>query len=715
MKKTLSLILAVVLLLASAVMLFSCTPGDEANDNVENEHQCEVPKLTEGENGNWWLGDEDTGIPVESATVEITKTESELVTIDGIEYHKVVITLSNGIVKEVLEKIPTKATDPDGDGKDDVDDGKDNEEDDKDDVIENFVTTASITNGYGGTNGIVCIMTDNDSGKFETIQLLDEMYARYGLVAGHGTVVKNLYADSEYKVPNYGVVDKLQEFLDTGRWKIINHTMTHTPYCDTVDGKKVVNEDKLKSELVTSIDHLRKLFPDQRVLTFAMTGTQSSVGADSDPDNLRAREREVIGENYIGGRFKGAGATAFDEIQWNNMPHLQLNRGSLTNVLNSIDAAAKDGKYFMVYTHYVCEDDELGTVYNESSWTNRTTAEALCARVSQYVKDGSVWCAHFEDAVMYMRERLTSTLTTGFENGKITILLTDKMDDEIFNHPLTLKLTVPEAWGGVKITQNGVVSYAKVVEADGERYVLANVTPDKGEATVESIAVEDIPAETKPVVKPTPDITIKVNAPDVYTFDDFEHELGRTISFNNAGKTSNKISVVTEGDNKVLKIEKSESGGNPAVTLAAKTLEGATSFILETKIKINQTNTSGESYVKLLNSTGKEAYSAFIKINSDGTMKLTDFNSGTTSIRTASSVFGDHKEYVNLKIVYTVVENKAAITVYADNTLILTSNNHYYTDSDPMTADQITSVRFNFSSSCLGELYIDDVVAKATN
>jgi hypothetical protein len=44
--------------------------------------------------------------------------------------------------------------------------------------------------------------------------------------------------------------------------------------------------------------------------------------------------------------------------------------------------------------------------------------------------------------------------------------------------------------------------------------------------------------------------------------------------------------------------------------------------------------------------------------------------------------------------------------------LVLTSNNHYYISSDPTPADQITSVRFNFSSSCLGEIYLDDVVAK---
>ena len=86
---------------------------------------------------------------------------------------------------------------------------KDEEEDD-DGKVESFVTTASITNGYGGTNGIVCLMTDNDSGKFETMKLVDELYAEYGLVGGWGTVVKNLETDTSFTVLKTGVVAKVQ-------------------------------------------------------------------------------------------------------------------------------------------------------------------------------------------------------------------------------------------------------------------------------------------------------------------------------------------------------------------------------------------------------------------------------------------------------------------------------------------------------------------------
>ena len=181
MKKMLSLIIALLLLSVQILTFFSCSQNNEQDDNTGNEHQCEIPELTEGENGNWWLGDEDTGIPVGPTALEIKDAKSEFVTIYGVEYCKVTITLSDGTVKEVLSELPT----------DSAENEKDEEEDD-DGKVESFVTTASITNGYGGTNGIVCLMTDNDSGKFETMKLVDELYAEYGLVGGWGTVVKNL-------------------------------------------------------------------------------------------------------------------------------------------------------------------------------------------------------------------------------------------------------------------------------------------------------------------------------------------------------------------------------------------------------------------------------------------------------------------------------------------------------------------------------------------
>ena len=165
MRKLLALALVIALVVPA---LFSCAPNDKPDDSDSGDHQCETPNLKQGNNGNWWLGDEDTGIPVSPTSIEITKVVTEFVTINGTEYSKVTITLSDGTKREFLSELLSDPSAPSNPS-----DGDDAE------AGEIFVSVASITNGYNGTNGIVCLMTDNDSGKFESLALLDELYIKY--------------------------------------------------------------------------------------------------------------------------------------------------------------------------------------------------------------------------------------------------------------------------------------------------------------------------------------------------------------------------------------------------------------------------------------------------------------------------------------------------------------------------------------------------------
>ncbi len=684
MKRVLSLSLAFVMLCCALLVLAGC--GDD-------DHTCEVPDLAVGENGNWWLGDSDTGV---SATVSVDDYETEFASSAGVDYCIMTLNFSNGTKKTLMLEIPKS------------DDG--------------FVSVATITNGYGGANGIVCLMTDNDSGKFETLALLDELYVEYGLVGGLGTVVKNLYTDKTYTVKKTAEIAKWQEFLDTGRWKIINHSMTHTTYCDFIDGERVVNEDRLYEELITSAELLREIFPDQRVLTYAMTGTQSALGnnASSDPTNIRQCERDLIAEYYIGGRFKSAGATDYNELQWNNLPYALLSRSNLSTILSNVDKAAEEGKFYMVYNHYVIEDELFDTV-NESSWTNKSTAEALCERVAQYVNDGSVWNAHYEDAVMYMRERETASVLASYDKGKINVLLTDKMDDAIYNHKLTVRITVPEDWAAVKITQGSEICYARVSTEGVEHFALANILPDGGIATIEKVAEADIPEERPSEIKPTPDIASPSTPatpptseiPDVYTFDTLDGYLGNAITFANEGIETTKLTVALDGEEKVLKLEKPEGSTNPTVTFKAKDLSGAASITVETRLKLERTSSAGEVYINLAGPNSAYAYRAYIQVNSDGTLKLIDYRSGDSS-KASSISFDKNGEWIDLKLVYTVSEGTATVTVYSADTKLLTSNNHYVATSDPISAEDIVALRISASQKYLGNVYLDNLSITAT-
>ena len=600
----------------------------------------------------------------------------------------------------------------------------------------NFKPTVIITNGYGGANGIICLMTDNDSGKFETLYLLDELYQKYGLVAGLGTVTKNLYTNSTYTVPIADKVAETQSFLDTGRWKIICHSMTHKTYGSGTGADFVINEDRLYEEIVTSAALLRQLFPDERVLTYAMTGTQSAIGSSTDEYNFREAERKLIAEYYIGGRFSYVGPQSFDELEWNNLPFGLLSTRNLPTLLSNIDKAATQGKYYMVYNHYVIEDELIDTV-SQSSWTTLSTAEALCERVAKYVADGSLWCAHFEDAVMYMRERQTASVLATYDNGVIRVLLTDKMDDEIYNHKLTVKITVPDSFAAVKIIQGDEVSYAEVISDGGTSYVLANLLPDGGIATLEPISPEDIPTNpdtgegegstsdpsnpggSNPTDPDNPDTgeggTSDPSNPEtgIYTFDTLDGLLGTLISFDNRGNAASGIAVVEDGDEKVLAFSKTEGSNNPIIDLKAAQKESATTFTVEMDVKLERTSQTGEFYFTLSNSDSKSyAYRFYISIASSGALTLTDYNngSGDSKVTTSASVGKKTGEWFRLKIEFIEGERESVkIITSVDGNVILESSNYYTVSGELLTAEDICKLRINPSAKLTGTVYIDDL------
>ena len=393
-------------------------------------------------------------------------------------------------------------TNPDDDQKDD--------DDMNGDIKDEFITSVTITNGYGGANGIVVLMTDNDSGAFDTIERLDKLYAKYGLVGGIGMVAKNLYSDSDYTVPKENDVALWQEFLDTGRWSVICHSLTHGRHgSETEDGTGfIIDKEKVFSEVVTSAELLRELFPDERVATYVPPGAGSAIN-NHDP-SYRDYERELVRKYYIGARFTYAGAQDFEDLDFHSLPFTLLSTGNLSNILSNIDKCASEGKYYMVYNHYVIEDELIDTV-NQSSWTTLSAAEALCKRVSGYVQSGKIWNAQLEDAVMYMRERDTASVQASYKDGAVYITLQDELDDEIFYHPLTLEVKVPEEWEAVKIVQGDRVSYAKVnfkPAFGGDSYVaLCDIVPNGIEATVTPCSLDDIPKEEATTPAPTPSIT----------------------------------------------------------------------------------------------------------------------------------------------------------------------------------------------------------------
>ena len=152
----------------------------------------------------------------------------------------------------------------------------------------------------------------------------------------------------------------------------------------------------------------------------------------------------------------------------------------------------------------------MSTHYHQIGSAATTITENL-ALVAPYISSGKLWSTSFAAAAQYGQERDTATLTMGtLGKDTITFTLTDKMNDLLFDHALTVKIKVDSTWTGVRAYQNGQEMPARVVTDSGETYLFVDAIPDRGEVTV-------VRTELSGLTSGTGNITFTpVNAGDAY-------------------------------------------------------------------------------------------------------------------------------------------------------------------------------------------------------
>ncbi len=102
-------------------------------------------------------------------------------------------------------------------------------------------------------------------------------------------------------------------------------------------------------------------------------------------------------------------------------------------------------------------------------------------------KRDDLWLGQFGDVALYGQERDTATLKVEENTSDhIAFTLTDRMADDAFNTPLTVKVRLPDGWNTVTATQNSKAISASVVEHDGAKYALVKAVPDKGQALLKN-------------------------------------------------------------------------------------------------------------------------------------------------------------------------------------------------------------------------------------
>lgn len=348
---------------------------------------------------------------------------------------------------------------------------------------EEYAPSANILAVKGGANGIVVLM--HDDGDVSSARIFDSLYEKYGVKGDVAMIVSKLL-QSGTTAPNAVTVNFWKQLINTGRWNIVNHSYTHTWWGS--------DSAALNKEVVTSQTILRNLFNTRRVLTYAYPGFSAKVN-ELGKDAVYQDAYEIIGDYYIGARDYEGRTASLSGIDWLDVNSCSVGEGWAGSALSDIDSAATDGKLAVVFMHRVVETSAEAAA--DTSATTKEKIEEIISKISSNVKDGKIWNAFFEEAILYLREAECASVSINGDADSLTVTLTDTLSDNaVYNFPLTVRVEVPASWKYAKMSQGDRAEYLTAYAVDGKWVVDTNIVPDGGDATLVPITKHDIPADT---------------------------------------------------------------------------------------------------------------------------------------------------------------------------------------------------------------------------
>jgi len=129
--------------------------------------------------------------------------------------------------------------------------------------------------------------------------------------------------------------------------------------------------------------------------------------------------------------------------------------------------------WYVVHYHGLYQDSDKADV------------RKMLAHIKQ--READVWVGKFVDVAKYGQQYATASLrNVQSAANRLQFEVTDEMNDQWFDQPLTIKLRLPEGWnnGTVRVQQAGRTATGQVVQHNGQAYALVDAVPDRGAVVV---------------------------------------------------------------------------------------------------------------------------------------------------------------------------------------------------------------------------------------
>ncbi len=308
--------------------------------------------------------------------------------------------------------------------------------------------------------------------------VLDE----YGFKGTFYVLPPYLAEDNQDLIWRYGRWSEFQQMAAEGN-EIGSHTMNHYDLT-SLEWGSINSVGTLLYELYQSKLFIEQKIPTKKCISFNYPYTIHNSEIDSAAklfyEDARALGQSPNNSSLTEDQLFALKATVIE---------FDLPRNSLSDDLDELytflswtQNSINNHKWAMIIIHDVIPSNQLGALV-DSIYEPITTEwfTSLCDFLWDRSTNNKIWVETVGNITRYIKERENSNYQIiSSSNQLIEINVTDNLNDEIFNYPLSAYVKIPNDWYYVRAEQNGKVDTLTTTLTDSGRVALVNVIPDKG-------------------------------------------------------------------------------------------------------------------------------------------------------------------------------------------------------------------------------------------
>lgn len=356
------------------------------------------------------------------------------------------------------------------------------------------VMDAKIEKVYGGRDAIVVIV--HDDGTHATVDYMVNQFKSHKLVGTLGLITKNLVtgkSSSGRWMLKTSEVNYWKSILNTGVFDVASHSHTHTFwgisdeaesgwYLDSSGNLHQYSYEagRITEEVAGSKEILISAF-GQKVMAFIKPGfgRVSDENGTGGMTQISDKAFEIIAENYIGMRNTGGGVETIPATNVYSINSHTVKAEDTAKTWQGQVNSAISSNGMIVFLFHQITNNASGLTANQSE------TDVFFEWLGDKNADGTVWNTYLTDAILYTEEYKNSNLSV-IDNGEtITVNLTHDMDNEVYNHELTVRIPIPTDSQTVSVKPEGGRAVDYEVESDASgRYILLDIVPNSKTITI---------------------------------------------------------------------------------------------------------------------------------------------------------------------------------------------------------------------------------------